>query len=564
MEKPSLRQRTHDCNSLGMEHVGSTVLLMGWVSIIRDWGGALFLDLRDRYGLTQVVFDASKDQALLERVSSLRSEDVIAVSGVVTERIKKNEKIATGEVEVSAEDFYLFSRSEVLPFPVRDEINAGTEIRLKYRYLDLRRPSMQRILITRSRISHFVRNILFDENFLEVETPFMVKYTPGGARNFMVPSRLQPGSVYALAESPQIYKQLLMVAGYDRYFQLAKCFRDEDPRLDRQLEFTQIDLEMSFADDGDITDMVEKLFIRLWEKLGLDFTATPFPRMTWDEAMARYGTDKPDTRFGMPHVVLNDFATGCGVGILESANEQGMLIKGLVVKGKAAEFSRKVLDDLTALVKREEVGPAKGLIWLKVEADNTLKGPIAKLMDENIQAMLCQHLELEEGDLLFIIADEPKITHKAMDFLRRELAGRLDLVDPGVFAPLWVVNFPMFEINEEGQWTSSHHPFTHPHPGDLPLLGTPRQGEVKSLAYDLVINGNEVGGGSVRIHDPEIQARVFTALGISDDEAQRLFGFLLEAFKYGVPPHAGFAAGLDRLVMIITKTESLRDVIAFP
>ncbi len=564
MEKPTLRQRTHDCNGLREEHIGEGALLMGWVAGIRDWGGALFLDLRDRYGITQVVFDASRDKELLDRVSSLRSEDVVAVTGAVSKRLKANDKIDTGAVEVLAEDLYVFSRSEVPPFPVRDETNAGTEIRLKYRYLDLRRPVMQRTLVTRGKIAHFVRNILFDESFLEIETPFMVKYTPGGARNFMVPSRLQPGMVYALAESPQIYKQLLMVGGYDRYYQLAKCFRDEDPRLDRQLEFTQIDLEMSFADDEDVMDTVERLFVRLWQNLGLSFTEATFPRLTWQEAMDRYGTDKPDMRFGLPHVILDDFARGSGIGILEDAVAQGRMVKGLVVPGRAAEFSRKILDELTATVRREEVGPAKGLIWLKVEGSGELKGPVAKLMSPEIQTALCDRLGMHDGDLLFIIADEPKITHKAMDFLRRDLAARLGLIGAGMFAPLWVVNFPMFERSEEGQWVSSHHPFTHPSPADLPLLNTPRQGEVKSLAYDLVINGNEVGGGSVRIHDPAIQAQVFTALGIGDEEAERLFGFLLEAFRYGVPPHAGFAAGLDRLVMIVTGTDSLRDVIAFP
>lgn len=561
----SIKDRTHDCNALRASDIDSEVILMGWVAARRNFGGAVFVDLRDRTGTTQIVFLSEKSEDLLSSAQTLRFEDVIAVKGrVISRGDNATEKIATGAIEVEVEELQVFSQSDPLPFPIRNDVNASLETRLKYRYLDLRRPEIQNNIIARSRFVSFVRNYLVQNGFLEIETPYMVKYTPGGARNFLVPSRINRGNFYALAESPQIYKQLLMVAGMEKYFQIAKCFRDEDPRQDRQLEFTQIDLEMSFADENDIMNLVEGMILHGFSSLGLEFMNNPFPKITWEEAMNRYGCDKPDTRFGMPHVILDSFAANSGIGILESAAQQGSLIKGICVKGEQERFSRKTIDQLTEFVKKEEIGGAKGLIWLKHGPDNTFTGSVSKLLTEEKSHELMQLMDSKDGDTIFIVADKPSVTHKVMDNLRRHLAAFLNLTDNKKYSALWVVRFPMFEQNSEGDWVSCHHPFTHPVPEHVSMLDSENKGDVRALAYDLVINGNEVGGGSVRIHNPETQATVFKALGISDDEAERLFGFLLEAFRYGVPPHAGFAAGLDRLSMLITGADSIRDVIAFP
>ncbi len=562
---PSVRERTCDCGRLRASDVGREVVLMGWVARRRNLGGAIFVDLRDRGGITQITFLQDRTPELHARAENLHAEDVICVRGEVVSRGENaTDRIPTGAVEVIASDLHVYSSADPVPFPIQDDTPANVDTRLQYRYLDLRRPQMQRNIMVRHETTRAVRDYLGGLGFIEVETPYMVKYTPGGARNFLVPSRINKGQFYALAESPQIYKQLLMVAGFDRYFQIARCFRDEDPRGDRQPEFTQIDLEISFADMETVLRIVEGMAVAIWERQDKYFQCSPLPRMEWSEAMEKYGTDKPDLRFGLPHVVLDDFAAECGFSLLREAVAAGALVKGMRVPASADFFSRKVLDELTEWVKRQEIGPAKGLIWLKVKGERELQGSAAKNFSPEETERLVRRMEAVPGDTIFIVADEPKLTHKVMDNLRREIAARMNLIQPGTYAAEWVIHFPMFEKNDQGQWVSSHHPFTHPRPEDLHLLGTDRQGEVKALAYDLVVNGNEVGGGSVRIFSPDIQQRVFDALGISREESLEKFGFLLDAFRFGVPPHAGFAAGLDRVVALLCQQDSIRDVIAFP
>ncbi|MBU1244846.1 aspartate--tRNA ligase [Myxococcota bacterium] len=565
MNFPSVRERTCDCGALRAGDAGKNVTLMGWVGRRRNLGGAIFVDLRDRGGVTQITFMQDQLPELHAQAETLRAEDVICIRGQVVSRgDNASERMSTGAIEVIASELHVISRSEPVPFPIADGTSANVDTRLQYRYLDLRRPEMLRNLTVRARTARAVRDYLDANGFMEVETPYMVKYTPGGARNFLVPSRINKGQFYALAESPQIYKQLLMVAGADRYFQIARCFRDEDPRGDRQPEFTQIDLEISFADMETVLRLVEGMVVAIWEQQDKYFQCSPLPRLEWSEAMEKYGTDKPDLRFGLEHVVLNDFAAACGFTVLRDAATRGDLVKGMRVPQSAEFFSRKKLDELTEWVKRQEIGPAKGLVWLKVKSPTELTGSAAKAFTPEETAGLIVRLGAEVNDTLFIVADEPKLTHKVMDNLRREIASQMKLTTPEQFAAEWVIHFPMFEKNDQGQWVSSHHPFTHPRPEDLDLLGTERQGEVKALAYDLVVNGNEVGGGSVRIFNPEIQQKVFDALGISREDCKDKFGFLLEAFRFGVPPHAGFAAGLDRIISLLCGQDSIRDVIAFP
>ncbi len=565
MNYPTLKKRTCDCGSLRAADIDREVILMGWVARRRNLGGAIFIDLRDRAGITQITFLQDQYPELHARAGELHPEDVISIGGKVISRGENvTDRMPTGEIEVIGTELQVLSSSMPVPFPVADDTNANIDTRLTYRYLDLRRPRLQRNLRIRAAAARSVRHHLEGHGFLEVETPCMVKYTPGGARNFLVPSRINKGQYYALAESPQIYKQLLMVAGCDRYYQIARCFRDEDPRGDRQPEFTQIDLEMSFADMDTVMEVVEGMTVTMWEQQDKYFQCSPLPRMEWTEAMEKYGTDKPDLRFGLEHVVLNGFAAGCGFPLLRDAAESGKLIKGMCVPESAEFFSRKILDELSEWVKRQEIGPARGLIWLKVKAGGELQGSAAKSLVPEETAELLRILKAQAGDTLFLVAEEPRMTHKVMDNLRREIASRLGLVHQDVFAGLWVTHFPMFEQNEQGAWVSSHHPFTHPRPVDLPLMAAGELKEVKALAYDLVINGNEVGGGSVRIFSPEIQSQVFDALGIGPEEKLEKFGFLLEAFRHGVPPHAGFAAGLDRMVALLCGEDSIRDVIAFP
>ena len=557
--------RTHSCGELRRDHVGARVVLFGWVHRRRDLGKRIFVQLRDRDGITQITFAAEIDTAAYAAAESLRGEFCIGVTGTVVDRGENaNPDMTTGAIEVEADGLEIFSESAVPPFNVADDdrLEAQEVLRLRYRYLDLRRPSLQRNFIVRSRIGYVTRRALSDLGFFELETPYMVKYTPGGARNFLVPSRLHPSMFYALAESPQIYKQLFMVAGFDKYFQITRCFRDEDLRLDRQPEFTQIDVEMSFATPERVFEPMESLMVELWnDVLGVTIER-PFPRMTWDEAMARFGTDKPDTRFGLELQEATDATRQCGFRVFEEAE----CVKGLCVPAEhAASLSRAQIDKLTAFVKQREHGGAKGLAWARVAEGGQWEGGIAKLVSEEARRSITSAWGAEPGSLLLFVADAWGTVHTALDALRLELRDRLDLLAgaTNAWSFLWVTDFPLMERNEHGKWVSSHHPFTSPRPEHVDLLDSD-PGKVRAQAYDLVLNGNEIGGGSIRIHRSDVQAKVFTALGLSHEEADRKFGFLLEAFKYGPPPHGGIALGLDRIAMLICGAESLRDVIAFP
>jgi aspartyl-tRNA synthetase len=558
--------RSNDCGALRASDVDREVTLMGWVTRRRDLGKAgQFVVLRDREGETQLFLSPDVSAEAFEIGAGLRAEDCVAVRGRVVDRgDNRNADMDTGEIEVHVTEVEVLSRSETPPFPVRDDPGAGESLRLKHRYLDLRRAPMQRTFRVRAQVAAAVRQTLSARGFQEVETPMLIKYTPGGARNFLVPSRMHDGRFYALAESPQIFKQLLMVAGFDRYFQIVKCFRDENPRQDRQAEFTQIDVEMSFVTPEDIYQEMESMMAAVWEAVTGERPETPFPRMAWHTAMERYGTDKPDLRFGLEQVDITETVRGCGFRIFDAVAESGGLIKAMRVPGGADKFSRKKLDGLTAHVQREEVGGAKGVAFAKVGPDGAWTGALAKPLPDDTKAKIAEAAGLAPGDLLLAIADQPTVTHKSMDALRREVASQLDLVDADVWNFTWITEFPLLEWSEEsGQFTSSHHPFTMPKTEDLDLLESD-PGKVRALAYDLVLNGNEIAGGSIRIHDAAIQGRVLKALGLSEEEARAKFGFLMDAFQYGPPPHGGIAAGLDRLVMLLTGAESIRDVIAFP
>jgi len=538
---------------------------MGWVSRRRDLGKAgQFVLLRDRGGETQLFFNAEAQPQVYQEAAGLHPEDCVAVRGEVVHRGDNvNPEQPTGEIEVHVSALEILSRADTLPFPIRDDPGAGEPLRLQHRYLDLRRQPMQRIFRARAAILRAAREALSERGFWECETPVLIKHTPGGARNFVVPSRLHPGRFYALAESPQIFKQLLMVSGFERYFQLVKCFRDEDPRQDRQVEFTQIDLELSFTTPEEIYEVVEGLMQAIWQEVEGEAPAVPFERMSWHEAMARFGTDKPDLRYGLEHVELTDLAEGCGFRVFESVVAAGGMVKALRVPGGAERFSRKQLDGLSAFVQRDDVGPAKGVAAAKIGAGGSWSGALAKPLSDEAKAALAARLGLEDGDLLLAIADQPAIAHKALDALRRHLGAELGLIEAG-WQFVWITDFPLFEWSPEAErYQSSHHPFTMPHPDDLDRLES-EPATVRALAYDLVLNGNEVAGGSIRIHDAAVQQRVLQALGLGPEEAREKFGFLMDAFRYGPPPHGGIAAGLDRLVMLLTGTESIRDVIAFP
>ncbi|ADO73256.1 aspartate--tRNA ligase [Stigmatella aurantiaca] len=562
-------KRTHTCGQLTKEQVGQEVVLFGWVQNRRDHGGAVFIDLRDREGLTQVVFEPDAKEAH-ELAGQLRLEFCIGVRGKVISRGKNvNPKMKTGEIEVKADALTIFNRSEPTPFLIEDSIETAEDKRLAHRYLDLRRKPLQQSLMTRSKMNALTRAYMVENGFLELETPFMGKYTPGGARNFLVPSRLNPGKFYALAESPQLYKQLFMVAGFDRYFQIVKCFRDEDLRLDRQPEFTQIDVEMSFVTQDDIFTIIEGLIQKLWkEVLGVD-VPTPFMRMNFDESMAKYGNDKPDLRFGLEHIVLTDLirehGEGGGVPLIWEAVQHKGIVKAMVIPADKA-LSRAESDKLEEFAKQ---AGARGLARAKVgEGGEWTQSPLAKTISPALRQAINQACNAKTGDLLLFQFGRESLVHTVMANLRVHVAKKLGLIPEygsgGNWRFLWVVNPPLFEYDEESKtWAAAHHAFTRPHDGDVEYLLTD-PGRVKCHRYDVVLNGFEIGGGSIRLHDPKVQAEVFKALGIEEEEARMKFGFLLDALKYGAPPHGGIALGMDRLVMLLTSAESLRDVIPFP
>ncbi len=558
--------RTHTCGELTEQHVGTQCTLCGWVDTLRDHGGTVFFDLRDRYGKTQVVVSPEQGQELLQTAQGLRAEYVVRVTGQVARRPPgtENPKLPTGQVELRATALELLNRS--LPPPVspaeKEKDLPSEEVRLRHRYLDLRRPSMQRVLQLRHRMTKLMRDHFDELGFLEIETPMLGRSTPEGARDYLVPSRVHPGKFYALPQSPQLYKQILMIAGYDRYVQVARCFRDEDLRADRQPEFTQLDLEMSFVEMDDVLAVIDSLVARLAREL-LDLEVPlPLPRMTYDEAMRRYGDDAPDLRYGLEIHDISDLAAESQFRVFRQAVEAGGRVRGICVPQGTRHYSRKGIDELTLFVQ-QDFG-AKGLAWFRVEEGGKLNSPIAKNFDEALQQRIAQALEAEPGDLLLLVADQYELTCRALAGLRRRVAQQLKLVPEGRMHFAWVVEFPMFEWDEElGRWQAKHHPFTAPRPQDVEYLESD-PGRCRALAYDLVINGSEAGGGTIRIHDPELQQRVFRVLGIDEQQAEERFGFLLEALRYGAPPHGGIALGLDRWVMLFAGCESIRDVIAFP
>lgn len=551
--------RTNTCGELRLNHVGQKVTLAGWVQRSRKMGGMTFVDLRDRYGITQLVFNQETDADLCDKANKLGREYVIQVTGTVTERSSKNANLPTGEIEIIAENLVVLHTAETPPFTIEDESDGGDDIRMQYRYLDLRRSVVRRNLELRHKMAFEVRRYLDELNFLEVETPVLIKSTPEGARDFVVPSRMNPGEFYALPQSPQTLKQLLMVSGFDRYFQIAKCFRDEDLRADRQPEFTQIDCEMSFVEQDDVINLFEGMAKYLFKEIrGVELTG-PFMRMPWAEAMKYYGSDKPDLRFGMKFVELMDIMKGHGFGVFDNA----AYIGGICAEG-AAHYTRKQLDALTEFVKRPQIG-AKGMVYARVEADGTVKSSVDKFYTQEILQEMKAAFDAKPGDLILILSgDDAMKTRKQLCELRLEMGNQLGLRDKNKFALLWVVDFPMFEwSDEENRLMAMHHPFTHPKEEDIPLLDTNPEA-VRADAYDMVCNGIEVGGGSIRIHDAQLQAKMFEILGFTPERAQEQFGFLMNAFKYGAPPHGGLAYGLDRWVSIFAGLDSIRDCIAFP
>ena len=561
-ESMSGMKRTHRCAELSKAQVGQTVTVMGWVQKSRNKGGVVFVDLRDRSGILQIIFEENKcGTEIFEKAGKLRSEFVIAVTGQVCERAGAvNKNLATGEIEVIAEQLRILSESETPPFHIEENSKTKEELRLKYRYLDLRRPDIQKNIMMRSRACAVIRNFLTEEGFLEIETPMLTKSTPEGARDYLVPSRVHPGSFYALPQSPQLFKQLLMVSGYDRYFQLARCFRDEDLRADRQPEFTQVDMELSFVDVDDVIDVNERLLARLFKEIiGVD-VPLPIQRMRWQEAMDRFGSDKPDTRFGMELNDVTDVVRDCEFAVFKNAIADGGSVRGINAKGQGT-MPRKKIDALVAFVK--DYG-AKGLAYIAIQPDGSIKSSFAKFMkDEEMQALIAA-MQGEPGDLLLFAADKNKIVYASLGALRLELADKMGLLDKNQYNFLWVTEFPLLEwSDEENRFQAMHHPFTMPMEEDLQYIDTD-PGRVRAKAYDIVLNGTEIGGGSVRIHQDDIQEKMFEALGFTKERAHEQFGFLLDAFKYGVPPHAGLAYGLDRLIMLMAKVDSIRDVIAFP
>ena len=555
-------RRTHRCTEVSNQNIGETVTVMGWVQRRRNLGSLIFIDLRDRSGILQIMFDeASVGAEGFAKAGTLRSEFVVAITGKVEKRSAAvNENLKTGDIEIIAEDIRILSESETPPFPIEENSQTKDDIRLKYRYLDLRRPDIQRNLMLRSKVSYLMRDFMMKEGFLEIETPMLTKSTPEGARDYLVPSRVHPGNFYALPQSPQLFKQLLMCSGYDRYFQITKCFRDEDLRADRQPEFTQADMELSFVDVEDVLEVNERLLQYVFkEAIGVD-VQLPLPRLTWQEAMDRFGSDKPDTRFGMELTDVSEVVKGCGFGVFTGALENGGSVRGICVPGKGG-MGRKQIDKLVDFAK---IYGAKGLAYIAISEDGTVKSSFAKFMTEEEMQALIAAMGAKDGDLLLFAADKNKVVWDVLGALRVHMAKEMELLDPNQYNFLWVTEFPLLEWDEEdNRFVAVHHPFTMPMDEDLDKIDT-APGEVRAKAYDIVLNGTELGGGSVRIHQNDIQEKMFEVLGFTKEAAWEQFGFLLGAFKYGVPPHAGLAYGLDRMVMHMVQADSIRDVIAFP
>ncbi|RKD34642.1 aspartate--tRNA ligase [Thermohalobacter berrensis] len=553
-------RRTHMCGNLRTDNIGEEVILMGWVQKRRDLGGLIFVDLRDTTGIVQIVFDKDVSKEAFDKADTIRSEYVLAVRGKVEKRQSVNKNIPTGEIEVFVEELKILDEAETPPIYIKDDDDVSEAMRLKYRYLDLRKPLMQRNLKIRHKTAKVVREFLDENNFVEIETPMLTKPTPEGARDYLVPSRVNPGKFYALPQSPQIMKQLLMVSGMDRYYQIVKCFRDEDLRANRQPEFTQIDLEMSFVDVDDVIELNEKLIYKIFKEIkGIEIDL-PIKRMSYNEAMERYGTDKPDLRFGFELKNITDIVKNSQFKVFSGTIKNGGEVRGINIKGYADNFSRK---DISKLENYARTYGAKGLAWIKINNDG-ISSPIAKFLGEEELNKIIERMDGEAGDLLLFVADKQSVVFDSLGHLRIEVAKQLDIIDEDDYKLVWVVDFPLFEYDEEeDRYVAKHHPFTHPVDEDIELLETEPE-KVRAKAYDIVINGDEIGGGSIRINNSELQKRMFKALGFSMEEARNKFGFLLDAFKYGTPPHGGIAYGFDRLIMLLTGSDNIRDVIAFP